>query len=756
MAEIKRYQKAQVFNQPVGVVRATGAEAASRAWAGVATAGQRIFEMGYQEAKVQQKALGDSFAAVSSITKDDDGKYGVVEVPATFSPVARSAAESGIQENYIKQFAVDVSDMGKSTYAVFKNKGDVTGFVDAWNIKTEGQVKAIAQDPKLAKYAGLMQQMMDNVGAQHMTALHGIARNRAYDAEYNNSNVLLEDSISSIEAVVTSNRKIEIPSDGSLETTYTNAGYQLAQDSLDAISRQAELYPDKFSAESQILAKNKVYAALHKGQANLIVSNVTSIVGTNKNPLATDDRLSRILTAGVAALETGNINNITDSEARAVWEQAGLSQRMFDQENYQKVRGEVANLVQGLANNASKVFEDQKIRMRVGKVERNLSNDIPLSAEDSAFFLKERMGINSPQDLINQVGANITNSDHPLTRILLGPRNGRMGSGQLPDLFNKTFSPSFMADYIQFNPESASDIASAFRLATTAQNGQYRVSRGFSDETMMFYNELESFQDSNRMMSIGDFLQRRKEFDLDPKLTDVFVKTEIGKVSERYDRMDAQTAVSSYVMDLVKNDRRKAQFFAPMARRLIWAHGKDGFEDIVKKTSSRLFVKSSLLHPDAQGTRYSPESYFNPTEMNVFKGTVATRLRTAENGSTLALGKNVGLVPDERGSPPVDGVRTSMPVYTLRYMPPHPKAGMPVMESGKPIEIGPNEIIAQRQRLRLQADADWLKDVEDQYQRRQSIENKKRSLTTGDIRRQALKNIEFMDDIRKELDGGAR
>lgn len=745
MAEIKRYQKSQVFNQPVGVVRSTGAEAASRAWAGVATAGQRIFEMGYQEAKVQQKALGDNFAAVSSITKDDSGKYGVVEVPASFSPVARNAAEAGIQENYVKQFAVDVSDMGKSLYAEFKNKGDVTGFTNAWDVKTNGQVKAIAQDPKLAKYAGLMQQMMDNVGAQHMTALHGIARDRAYDAEYNNSNVLLEDSISSIEAVVTSNRQIEIPDgSGGNETTYMNAGYQLAQDALESIQRQAEMYPDKFSAESQILAKNKVYAALHKGQANMIVSNVTNIVGTNKNSLATDDRLSRILTAGVAALETGNMDNITDKEARAVWEQAGLSQRMFDQENYQKVRGEVANLVQGLANNASKVFEDQKIRLRIGKVERNLANDIPQSAEDSAFFLKERMGISSPQDLINQVGANITNSNHPLTRILLGPRNGRMGSGQLPDIFNKTFSPSFMADYIQFNPESAADIASAFRLATTAQNGQYRVSRGFSDETMMFYNELESFQDSNRMMSIGDFLQRRKEFDLDPKLTDVFVKTEIGKVSERYDRMDAQTAVSSYVMDLVKGDRRKAQFFTPMARRLIWAHGKDGFEDVVKKTSERLFVKSSLMHPDAQGTRYSPESYFNSTEMDIFKGTVATRLRTAENGSTLALGKNVGLVPDERGSPPVDGVRTSMPVYTLRYIPPHPKAGMPVMESGRPIEIGPNEIIAQRQRLRLQADADWLRDVESQYQQRLAAESKKRSLTTGDLRRNTLKNIQFM------------
>ena len=73
MAEIKRYQKAQVFNQPVGVVRATGAEAASRAWAGVATAGQRIFEMGYQEAKVQQKALGDNFAKMSVIGRDDAG-----------------------------------------------------------------------------------------------------------------------------------------------------------------------------------------------------------------------------------------------------------------------------------------------------------------------------------------------------------------------------------------------------------------------------------------------------------------------------------------------------------------------------------------------------------------------------------------------------------------------------------------------------------------------------------------------------------
>ena len=66
------------------------------------------------------------------------------------------------------------------------------------------------------------------------------------------------------------------------------------------------------------------------------------------------------------------------------------------------------------------------------------------------------------------------------------------------------------------------------------------------------------------------------------------------------------------------------------------------------------------------------------------------------------------------------------------------------MESGRPIEIGPNEIIAQRQRLRLQADADWLRDVESQYQQRLAAESKKRSLTTGDLRRNTLKNIQFM------------
>lgn len=113
MAEIKRYQKAQVFNQPVGVVRSTGAEAASRAWAGVATAGQRIFEMGYQEAKVQQKALGDNFAKMSVIGRDDEGNYEAVEMPATFSPVARQTAELGLQENYVKQFALDATNTGK-------------------------------------------------------------------------------------------------------------------------------------------------------------------------------------------------------------------------------------------------------------------------------------------------------------------------------------------------------------------------------------------------------------------------------------------------------------------------------------------------------------------------------------------------------------------------------------------------------------------------------------------------------------------
>lgn len=697
MAEIKRYQKSQVFNQPVGVVRSTGAEAAAKAWGGLAAQGQRMFEMSYREAEAQQKALGENFATFAAIGKDDDDNYEAIEVPATYSPVAAKAAEAGIQERYIKRFASDVTDLGKAAYAGFKHNGDLQGFQAQWETITNGQLKAISQDDKLRKYVPIMQQMLDSTGKEHMTALFAIQKKLEYDRDYTTSNTILDQSIASLEATITSNQMIEMPDDEEgFGSVVVPKGRILFNDIEEAIERQAQMYPDKMGADSVITTKNKLYSALHRGQANQLVNNLRSIIPRETNAYATDNKLARILQSAMPAFETGNIDAIRDPQAKEIWQRVGLSQEFFNQPHYNKVKGEVATLVSGLVGDAEKEFADLKIANRIGKVNYALANNIPIDAKESAFYLKEEMGIATSQDLINQLAANINKPNSPMTRIMLGPKDGQLGSGILPDVVTNTFNEEFMSNYLQMNPENASQLLSAFQQMTYAQNGQYRISRGFSDKTLMMWNEIEAFQNSNRSMTLPEFMERRKEFALNPTLTDDYVKSELIKESSRYDKMSADNAVNEKLKELVNGDRERMLFFGPIAKRLIWAHGRDGFERIVKQTSQRLFRESKLMHTNYSKTRFSPEAHFTSFEVNVLKEQITRRLRTAENASGLVLGQNVGLVPDRRGSEPVDGIRTALPTYTLRYMGNHPKSGQPVMDANGPIEIGPQRIITDR------------------------------------------------------------
>ena len=707
MAEIKRYQKAQVFNQPVGVVRSTGAEAASRAFAGVATAGQRIFEMGYEEAKVQQKALGDSFAKMSVIGRDDQGNYEAVELPATFSPVARQTAELGLQENYVKQFAIDATNTGKFLYGKYKERGDTAGFLGDWEAATSGQIKAVSQDPKLAKYAPVMQQMMDRVGAEHVASLHSIAYDLADRKAYQNDTELLNDGIANLLTLASTDRVVEVVNDGDLEPSYAPAGQVALEQTLEAIDRLGEKYASRIEVGTVPKLKKEARTAFHSGQISRIISNLKEIVPPPSNPNSNNDILGDIMQAGVTAFSTGSLDAVDSPSVRATLEAAGLDDAFFQQEGIGELRAALGNEFSKAQSRQAESFNKFKDDYRVAAVANNVTNGAPVGKDDAALLLREGFGVTNATDLANN-----------FERII----NSKQGQNLLlyntvaPDVVKDFLSPDFAKTFLQQNPQALPTALNFFRQATLSQNGTVRAARGIDVKTVQFWEELNAYAKSGQTMSMDQFLEAETALQEGGALVDSAIQNRIYELTGKESK-GLKAAVEDFTLQAVGNDPDMAVFFGSQAKRLIYVHGADKAMQIIKDTKDKIFIKSDFMYDKDRPSLFAPEMFYKGVEMDVFRSTIATRLGTAENGSTLVLGKNVGLVADRRGTRLESGIPTRLPTYTLRYTS-GDRIGQPVRDANGPIEIGPQGVISARATALRMSEADWMAAWKQSYDMR--------------------------------------
>jgi len=705
MAEIKTYKRAQVYNQPVGVVRATGAEAAAKAFAGVASAGQRIFDMGYKEAVVQQKALGDSFAKMSVIGKDDEGNYEAVEMPATFSPLAQQRAELGLQENYVKQFALDATNTGKALYGKYKERGDAAGFLGDWEAATSGQIKAVSQDPKLAKFAPVMQQMMDNVGKEHVASLHSIAYDLADRKAYQTDTELLNDAIANIVTVASTDNVVEVlDGSGGNETTYAPAGQVALEQTLEAIDRLGEKYASRIEVGTVPKLKKEARTAFHSGQISRIISNLKEIVPPPSNPNSDNDVLGDIMQAGVTAFSTGSLDAVDSPSVRATLEAAGLNDAFFQQEGIGELRAALGNEFSKAQSRQAESFNKFKDDYRVAAVANNVTNGAPVGKDDAALLLREGFGVTNATDLANN-----------FERII----NSKQGQNLLlyntvaPDVVKDFLSPDFAKTFLQQNPQALPTALNFFRQATLSQNGTVRAARGIDVKTIQFWEELNAYSKSGQTMSMDQFLEAESALqEGGARVNDAILERIHQKTTVDYKSLDQ--AISDFTMQAVGNDPDMAVFFGNQAKRLIYVHGADKAMQIIKNTKDKIFMKSNFMYDKDRPSLFAPEMFYGDAELKVLNGTIATRLRTAENGSTLVLGKNVGLVADRRGTRLESGIPTRLPTYTLRYTSGR-NIGKAVVDANGPIEVGPQTIISARAKALRMSEADWMAAWRDSY-----------------------------------------
>ena len=538
MVEIKRFRSNQVYNKPVGVVR--GETASAQVFNNLSKTAQRIFDMQYNEAKAQQQILGKNFAAVSVMGRDDEGNYEAVDIPANFSPVAAQQAKAGLAQSYVKQFAADVLNAGKLSYAKHKDTGNVNGFLDDWSNFTEGQLKAVSADPALRQYSGLMTQMLDNAGAGHIASLTGIQAGLANTQAYSTQLSLIDDEISQLAAASTSTNTVPVTiEDNELGVSTVDISQSLIKQEqiLEHINNLREQFPQKMPPEKATALINEVYKTRYTGQISGIVGRLKAKAQAADDRriiqgrlLPEEDYVGITLQSALAAFEAGNMDAITDKRIRAELEEAGLDNDFFNQKRMGQLKEALGD---ELSERQGRFVEERNAIRRIKNTEAAgvlIQNGQNISPEGQALVLESQLGISSASDLYNTVSIGNQNLMSKLQRTL---SLAIQPSKVMKDAFTSTNAERFLAT------ASMTDVmkmTSLWEQTVLSQNGTVKSRMGFDKDTVSFWNSLSFYKNSGQTMNIREFLDADQRLLKKTKEYNLLDEKTVEKLSEKIEK----------------------------------------------------------------------------------------------------------------------------------------------------------------------------------------------------------------------------
>lgn len=696
MVEIKRFRSNQVYNQPVGVVR--GETTSGQVLGNLGKTAQRMFDMQYNEAKAQQEILGKNFAAVSVMGKDDEGNYEAIDIPANFSPVAAQQAKAGLAQTYVKQFAADVLNAGKLSYARHKDTGDVNGFLNDWSNFTEGQLKAVSADPALRQYSGLMTQMLDNAGAGHVASLTGIQTDLANTKAYSTQLTLIDDEISQLAAASTSLNNVTIQlDDGGLETADVPQSLIKQEQILEHIDNLREQFPQKMPPEKATALINEVYKTRYTGQISGMVGRLKALAQADDDARIregrlprTDDIVGMALQSGLAAFEAGSMDAVTDKDMRALLEDMGLTDAFFNQPRMGQLREALGD---ELSERQGRFVEERNALSRSRNTEAAgvlIQNGQNVSPEGQALVLESQLGINSASDLYNTVSTGNQNLMSKLQRTL---SLAIQPSKVMKDAFTSTNAARFLATA---SAADAMRMTSLWEQTVLSQNGTVKSRMGFDKDTVSFWNSLSFYKNSGQTMNIREFLDADQRL-----LTDdgkAFLNKQLiesGKAGGSAQKGSFENNLREFVYNAVGKDAEMATYFMSTADKLVARHGANDAYEMIKNHKDKVFVKSDFI-VNNESSMYAPEKFATtPKMMSDFQEGVQTAIRQSPYSKQIRFGKNVKLVPDRRGD------ESGYPVYTLQYTEDIRdnnnrivrRIGDRVMGANGPIEVGFNTVI---------------------------------------------------------------
>lgn len=672
MAEIKRFSGDTVFNKPIGVVRPS--TAGVQAGQALAQIGARMFQAGYEQEVVKQKAVGKETAMTLPI-RDEDNNLVVKPLPQSLSPVAAQEAQGVIDRRYLEALNLDFKS--RAAQLRLEHDKDPQGFDTAFSQYINTTVE------NAGRYSQQAREMGATYAGQHTAAIMADKLDFEERTAFNNSYTSIVQQIDDLSA-----RRLmpEAIGENSVRTLDYDLNELVRPNGI--IDQLADQYADRISVTAVSELKNRARGQYYGSQLSEIASNVDSFAA-EQNPFAPESIVTQQLRIMQDVLRTGRMDKLSQA-AQDRLATFGFTQEFLTQDGFARVRNQLASQLAVIEGNKEEIFNSARAERTMALIQNRIDSGAAVGPDQAQAYLSS-VGLTDayaiadalPTILKNGAGHAATGRLHSLL----------MGNGQLPDSVKTLLGdPSVVRDIIARDPNMLPILQNFYRQATTFQPYDPETGvgtglpiytdRGLDSDATVFWNTLEAYSNSVRTLDVEGFFAKQSLFD---QMSSDAKKDSIkGLLGD--DMTLREFVIKSSGAD--ENDFEQINFMSSYADELLLMHGKEKAAQILKSTANQVFTNDKLIFGEFP-TIYSPIKIFpNKDERAILLTDAASQLmRSPRFNKDMKAGEDYFLMPDPREG-------TVFPVYTLVD-----ENGIPFTAGQEVLQVSSNGVLSYRQSM---------------------------------------------------------
>ena len=355
-----KIQWGPVFNKPIG-----GSSIHSRrtSWAAMAQIGARMFQAGYEQEVIKQKAVGKETAMTLPI-RDEDNNLVVKPLPQSLSPVAAQEAQGVIDRRYLEALNLDFKN--RAAQLRLEHDKDPQGFDTAFSQYINTTVE------NAGRYSQQAREMGATYAGQHTAAIMADKLDFEERTAFNNSYTSIVQQIDDLSA-----RRLMPEAIG--ENSVRTLDYDLNQlvRPNGIIDQLADQYADRISVTAVSELKNRARGQYYGSQLSEIASNVDTFAA-EQNPFAPESIVTQQLRIMQDVLRTGRMDKLSQA-AQDRLATFGFTQKFLTQDGFARVRNQLASQLAVIEGNKEEIFNSARAERTMALIQNRLIAAQPMA-----------------------------------------------------------------------------------------------------------------------------------------------------------------------------------------------------------------------------------------------------------------------------------------------------------------------------------------------------------------------------------------
>lgn len=660
---IKGYQGSPVYNQKIGIVRASrGGEAIGQA---VTRSAERTVQRELQKGVERETRKGEEQARTMRTRDPETGELSYQKMPEGMSPVAQRTAEDLYRKRYVQHLTIDLDNRGKELATQYKY--DPKSFADNYrqHINT-----VISEDPQVAAEA-------ERLGEYYLGEyLQGVRINLAKKNEeiaYDHGFKLIQDNINDVQTDIKALRM-----EGGIYNREENIFEKMSSSELEFAEKTAKEgliknveefaleFAHKLEAGWLTKTRDKIGLDIAYSRVEVAQSRLSDMVEAKFDPASPSRHMPVNRAASVAlSIQQSLADGImpTNNDSKRILNELGIDQKYLsslDREQRQNIASKVSNYQGSLVEQHTA----GKLKSRVEDLGRRVDDNLPLGAEDVKDYF-EYSGIDSAAKF-NEVFEAIMNPQNDQHR-----RLGAVikNATSFPPAVKQFLSPENFNQLIARAPNSqrmAEMVVDFYEQSTqvTTANGTVFTGKNLSENSIAQLEVLKAVHKSVNPTNIVDYIANRSQ----PASQELIKMRSTAAFGEK-----TMAEYFTKEFDIGPEDRVKFQRASELWNAHIGRFDEETTKNIIEQTLDKTLYKSEFFNQYQGAHSMAPERVYQGQDLELFKKQAQANISLIN--PNFVLGDNAFLLPVETSN-------RAYPNYIVVN-----EMNMPVMAGSTPLMI---------------------------------------------------------------------